>query len=276
MQEINTETWEDFEKAISDVRAQYGTFRFELDNGVLYERENNILFRGQANSKWPLATTLERKAKERFDIQSYVWLALTAHNELESYTGKKWEVPSHKELEEQIARTNEVFTAHLPAYEFLVYLRHHGFPSPLLDWTESPYIAAFFAYHESNEADPAVYCYIERPNSTKGGVGGAPFISVQGPYISTHQRHFAQKAWYTIATKWNYQNEKHYFCTHDSIFSQNSSQQDVLVKINLPAKGRIAALKKLSDYNINHFTLFQSEDALVKAIEYKYFDLRQK
>ena len=51
------------------------------------------------------------------------------------------------------------------------------------------------------------------------------------------------------------------------------NNEDLLVKITIPATDRKLALKELNDYNINHFTLFQSEDSLIKALSLKDFDL---
>ena len=101
-------------------------------------------------------------------------------------------------------------------------------------------------------------------------------ITVEGPYATTHPRHFAQKAWYTIATIW--ENGRHFFCPHQSIFAPTNptplgTEQDVLIKITLPTNERTTALRELNDYNINHFTLFQSEDGLVRALAMRLFDM---
>lgn len=273
MKTIRPRTWKGFIKVIDDIRSEYGVYSRVLDSGETYVRNNLILFRGQSDQAWELATTLERKTKEQFHVTKYMRLVKRAVSEIESFTGANWNTPPYPELETEIKDKQDVFTVHLPCYDYLVYLRHHGFPSPLLDWTESPFIAAYFAYISNTKNNPAVYCYIERPASVKGGTGGDPLISLKGPFVKTHKRHFAQKAWYTVATKWNSSEEKHNFLPHEKVFSKNNPKQDILIKIVIPNKCRDEALHYLNDHNINHFTLFQSEDSLIKAIETKEFDI---
>jgi hypothetical protein len=272
MKTIRVSSWDCFDKALEQVRREYGPYRRKLPDGQVFQPNVGILFRGQADHRWKLETTLERRTSAEYDIGRYLARATSAVNELESFTGAKWNVPSWQVLEQEIKDKSGVSTVHLPAYDYLVYLRHHGYPSPLLDWTESPYIAAYFAYLNAKKNNPAVYCYIERPQLWKDGTGGVPMISLKGPYVSTDKRHFAQKAWYTLSTCWDCAGKRHVFCPHERIFEKNDQRQDALVKLVLPVGDRIAALGRLSDYNINHFTLFQSEDSLVKALESKHFD----
>lgn len=65
-------------------------------------------------------------------------------------TGKHWDIPDFEDG--NLAPSG---------YEFMIYLRHHGFPSPLLDWTRSPYVAAFFAFQKPQNGKVAIYSYIE-------------------------------------------------------------------------------------------------------------------
>jgi hypothetical protein len=278
METYDLSAWDDFRPIVKKIRAKYGSHK---RTEVAPATKNVVLFRGHANSEWPLKTTLERWTDERLSVIQYMVYPDRCSNELESLTGRKWEIPTRPELEKQIQCAQDPLRVYLPCYDYLVYLRQHGFPSPLLDWTTSPYIAAYFAYFERPISDRvAIYAYIETPTGGKSRSSDAPQIKSMGPFVSTHNRHFAQKAWYTIATKYHSDSKEHFFCSHTEIMLMSREDysllkdQDILIKITLPSTERLTALEELNDYNINHFTLFQTEDALIKALAIREFELR--
>ena len=266
------DSWKAFRPLVGEVREKYGHGKLGDD----FTKRNLILFRGLGCSDWPLSTTLERRAPQPMTVQVYMMHASTCSAELESLSGKQWDIPDYPDIKQEIEDKQTSQHVHLPCYDYLVYLRHHGFPSPLLDWTESPYIAAYFAFCEPHQCERvAVYAYIERTKGAKDVSVGSPMISLKGNYVRTHSRHFAQKAWYTIATTYNEARKLHTFCDHSLVFGKANQNQDVLIKITMPATDRLRALAELGDYNINHFTLFQTEDALVQVLALKEFDLDQ-
>jgi len=277
MEEKRLISWSEFKPTIDEIRKKYGFHEFPVGNNQTHKFNNTILFRGQQNSSWRLETTLERKTKENFSVSHYLMMATRSVNELESYMGVKWNIPDFPELSNEINKKQSRFGPYLPCYDYLVYLRHHGYPSPLLDWTTSPYIVAYFSMCElSLEERVAVYAYIETPAGAKSIGTNKAQINLQGPFVSSDKRHFAQKAWYTVASEWSDENAQHTFCSHHEVFDNPENNQDVLIKITIPVIDRKLALRELNDYNINHFTLFQSEDSLIKTLSMRDFDIRDE
>lgn len=264
-------TWSQILDVVQNVERQYS--KPVIDG---YELKQVILFRGLENSEWQLDTTLERQSNQKWTIQSYTGMIYNCAPQIESFLGSSWNLGTYEELEKEVTRKFTDVRVEIPHYDYWVYLRHHAFPSPLLDWSKSPYVALFFALCEQSKAEySSLYAYIETPEGSKGGIVGAPMITVQHPYVRTHKRHFLQQSYYTIATEVAEEDRKeHRFVPHEQVFRMNKSDQDLLIKIVFPRSLRLEALATLDKYNINHFSLFQTEESLIKTLALKELELK--
>ena len=60
------------------------------------------------------------------------------------------------------------------------YIRHLGFPTPILDWSRNYNIASFFAFEDKTDSKSvSIYIYQEYKNDSnlKGGIDCFPFLS---------------------------------------------------------------------------------------------------
>lgn len=272
MEEIRLKTWEDFEKAVNDEYA----FAESLQNENQWTYVSDILFRGHANAEWKLETTLERFCSEKdLIIEPVKWsdyhhILGSINPFFSSFTDNKFSI-SHDFKEDCSSRNVP------PCYDFMVHVRHHGFPSPLLDWTASPYVAAFFAFENATaEKDVSIYLYREYSAQAKSGWVGEPRIESLGPYVNTHKRHYLQQCQYTICFK-EKPDDNHEYSFHESVrFSADRTEQDFLKKFILPSSERKKVLKKLDLMNINAFSLFNSEETMLSTLAYREIELKNR
>jgi hypothetical protein len=99
------------------------------------------VFRGQADSTWPLSTTLERRADQ------YNCLPALRRNR-ENWILRDFQRRAHHYIPDPPPLDRKL--------EWTALLQHHGGPTRLLDFTYSFYVAAFFAM-EASSTDAAVW-----------------------------------------------------------------------------------------------------------------------
>lgn len=125
------ETWDDF---IAELRIDVGRF----GGGHVY--------RGHGNADWPLASVFER------------WLGRMKQGNPERNIRDLFSEGALEKFRTLYLRPFMHFARRLPDVQlppeedidtWLALGRHHGLTTPILDWTRSPYIAAYFAAIEA-------------------------------------------------------------------------------------------------------------------------------
>jgi hypothetical protein len=257
IEEIEIKNWEEFEEQIKNVSKK-------TPNEKPY-----LLFRGHSNCNWHLETTLERylqkiKSNKTYSWEDYFRVLQTLEPTVSSLTTNEYDLPSNFEY-------NKV-PSPPPGYEFMIYLRHHGFPSPLLDWTRSSYVASFFAFNDASNNDAiAIFSYREHYGLGKITIRADPHIWTLGPTVKTHERHYRQQSEYTICHKKI--DDAYIYCCHEEV--EYAEEQDRLIKYVIPSIEREKVLAKLDLMNINAYTLFGDEESLMDTLAYREIERKR-
>ena len=256
MLEHEISSWDSWKRHIGKVLSE------ELDPSDEEAYVSDLLFRGHKCASWNLESTLERKGIEMPNVDTFSNQIKKVKLAFESYLDSSWH--SEFSFSEVLSPPED--------YEFMVYLRHHGYPTPLLDWSRSPYIATFFAFQcPSPEEMVAIYSFREYSGEGKSGWTGTSNIVGCGPTIRTHKRHYAQQAEYTYCRR--KESDEWYYSSHEQALQASDSDQDIVTKYLLPSCIRREVLAELDAMNINAYTLYGSEEGLAEMLanrEYNY------
>ena len=205
----------------------------------------NYVFRGQANSDWKLKPTLDRVIAEQNSP--------LREKHLENF---KFEVRGRRGPNPPLLKNDN---------DWWALGQHHGLATPLLDWTESPfvalYFAAYYAYHLNSSESLAVFAFsqfaikkinkvinnndtIELINNHK------PTVKIVKPFSDENNRLVSQRGLFTRGPN-NVDIE-----SWVSEFIPIETNKIALAKIIIPNKDIETCLIYLNRMNINHATLF--------------------
>lgn len=217
---------------------EYKINKFSDLHDLLETSKKTTIYRGQSNASWdlvpkagrePFKKITDKSAIEYFKNNSLPFLEITPENN----------------------------------WEWLAFAQHHGVPTRLLDWTENPMIALFFAVAFDEDCDAAVFIFkYDGHADTKIDPFDFKTVSVYRPRSIT-KRIIAQQGLFTI---------------HPNLTKSFSKapEKGTLEKIIIDKKYRTKLKFELHRYGFNHFSVFQDLQGLSEYIEWRWTNREDK
>ncbi|HEX8142627.1 MAG TPA: FRG domain-containing protein [Pyrinomonadaceae bacterium] len=227
---VTCESWQHFKSGSITELCDKGPFK----RGV-------YLFRGHGSAKWSLMSSFDRAhigKSRKLKVKMADELIMMFQREAEGVEVDKsiWD--------DKVAR--------------LALAQHFGVPTRLLDWTESPYIAAFFAYagialNPNPEAQVAVWCLNTRSEiwSPESGVEVLDIPSFGNDRLRS------QLGKFTLL--------KAPFDSLEEYVQKFEEDDGALTQFLLPSSDALVALADLDVMGINYPRLFSGLDGCAKA-----------
>jgi FRG domain len=228
----------------------WSAFTDFLDAQVFTNRgraEHRFIWRGQRRSDWMLDSSLDRLFERLGHLGG---------------SEKTSEQRSQEHLEDfkYAARGRRGFNPPtLNENEWWALGQHFGLATPLLDWSHSPFAAAYFAFekHEAGTSHRVVYgldrdavqLRNRRIEDEEVSEGRPSVLELIDPLSDENPRLVNQGALFTRAPigvsveTW----VRHFFA---------GAEREVLLRIELPDSDRTQCLRALGRMNINHLSLF--------------------
>ncbi len=216
-------------------------------------------YRGQQNPSWKLQTSFHRYSeKTGISMSDYLDRVIP---EVSFY------VSAHQN--ESIDISNEIqFGA------FLAKLQHHGFPTPLLDWTLSPYIAVYFAFKDIDPHSPdtdtvTIHMFdfnqwsntFQQPLDLRSNIS---FVSTYRPHAKGNPRMIRQMA---VTTATNVLDLGGY------LFHRGTEvNKTFLYQASLPITERKLIMSELNLMGINSMTMFPDFDGVCSSMKEFFFN----
>jgi len=214
--------------------------------------EKVLLFRGQKEASWDLLPGLARPSCFRLNIEQYEKNILTEF--------KRRAIPF---LPKTFNTNSE--------WEWLALAQHYKLPTRLLDWTENPLVALFFAFEFTKDHNQSravwVFGAAEDEFADSSDPDVKPFnLKKTKIYVPNQvtQRITVQSGWFTVH---RYMRDKNKFVA----FNKNSSYKSRIFKIVIPNKHRDNFLLRLDRLGINSFSIYPDLEGLSSFLSWKHF-----
>lgn len=228
----------------------------------------NWAFRGQRVAAWPLDTSLGRYLRD-FAVDRRAWR------------------PQEERILRIFKRKAPNLLAQPPApddhFQWLALMEHHGAPTRLLDFTWSPYVAAFFALEHAT-GDAAVWAVDPRrilAHARRATRGSAPgridprepsnlerwFLRGRRPLLwlgepeRMNRRLVAQSGTFLVPSVLDR--------SIDQLMHDDAAMREACVRLVLRPSMRDRAMRQLYSMNLTRATLFPDLDGLAGSLAYE-------